>query len=168
MKPWHHLYLQHENKVVLMHSADQSQSGAMEYIEHWWKVYSTTLPKDQVALSCITYALHYKNLLHSPQLLTCPLLLHTVLNVLAELIMAWMMLSMSLGWTLGSSIHPFKHNKQLGIIIFVAIAEVTANLLPLSPPITDIPPPRLCWYCGSSHTKRATTHTTYTRIYPVY
>ena len=53
----------------------------------------------------------------------------TVLDVLAQLIMTWMLLSMSLGWTLGSSVsHPLHDKKQSILIISVGVVEVSLHI----------------------------------------
>lgn len=53
-------------------------------------------------------------------------LVFSVLDVLAQLIMMWMLLSMSLGWTLGSSVsNPFHDKKQSILIISVGVVEVS-------------------------------------------
>lgn len=51
VKPWHHLYLCNEDKVVLVRTSDQSQYGLVEYIKRWWQVYTSTLPKDEVSVT---------------------------------------------------------------------------------------------------------------------
>ena len=87
-----------------------------------------------------------------------------VLDVLAQLIMAWMLLSMSLGWTLGASGHPIKDNKQLVLIISVAIVEVGVippTLFPLSLSLSFpfFPSFRFSLSYGSSLMRRVTTPT---------
>lgn len=47
-----------------------------------------------------------------------------ILDVLAQLTMVWMILWMSLGWTLGSTNHPLRERKQLGLMISVTVIEV--------------------------------------------
>ena len=51
---------------------------------------------------------------------------HTVLEILAQCQMVWMLLSMSVGWTLGSqTAHPVRDKKQLGTITAVAALHVS-------------------------------------------
>ena len=69
---------------------------------------------------------------------------HTVFEMLAQCQMIWMLLSMSVGWTLGSSTaHPIKDKRQLGTVAAVAVLHVSqppAQKLFL-PPSSFLPPP---------------------------
>ena len=51
---------------------------------------------------------------------------HAVFEMLAQCQMIWMLLSMSVGWTLGSSTaHPIRDKRQLGTITAVAVLHVS-------------------------------------------
>ena len=53
------------------------------------------------------------------------LLSPSVLEMLAQCIMIWMLLSMSLGWTLGSpTAHPIKDRRQLTTISAIALVHL--------------------------------------------
>ena len=61
--------------------------------------------------------------------LCCNNLVFSVLDVLAQLIMTWMLLFISLGWTLGSSVsHPLHDKKLLILIISVGVVEVSLHI----------------------------------------
>lgn len=54
----------------------------------------------------------------------------SVLDVVSQMIMICMLLSMSMGWTLGQVIpHPVNNKGQLGIIALVGGAEVSLYYL---------------------------------------
>ena len=56
-------------------------------------------------------------------------LVFSVLDVLAQLIMTWMLLFISLGWTLGSSVsHPLHDKKLFILIISVGVVEVSLHI----------------------------------------
>lgn len=82
VKPWHHLYLCNEDKVVLVRTSDQSQYGLVEYIKRWWQVYTSTLPKDEVSVTAwVLQKCSYLYLILSCSSLVVALTIHSLLSL---------------------------------------------------------------------------------------
>ena len=64
-----------------------------------------------------------------------------MLDVLAQLVMVWMLLSMSAGWTLGSASHPVKDKRQFGVIAIVGVAEARIICMSVFPSSYLLLPP---------------------------